>query len=69
MPCRTWSWSAGLGKKVLETWTVSSGAKRESTGPQIQSLADAAILLGPGEVEARKALEDNYRDADHLVIM
>lgn len=46
------------GKNVLETWTVSSGTERQSTGPQIQSLADAAILFGPVEPQARKALED-----------
>ncbi|WP_105032981.1 hypothetical protein [Arthrobacter ruber] len=47
-----------VGKNVLETWTVSSGMERRSTGPQIQSLADAAILFGPVDPEARQALED-----------
>ena len=47
-----------VGKNVLETWTVSSGTERRSTGPQIQSLADAAILFGPVDPEARQALED-----------
>ncbi|MBG6218992.1 hypothetical protein IWX75_003480 [Arthrobacter sp. CAN_A6] len=45
-----------MGKNVAEVWIVRSDMNRDSTGPQIQSLADAAILFGPVDVEAREVI-------------
>lgn len=35
------------GKGLPESWTVRSAVEAGSTGPQIQAIADAAILFGP----------------------
>ena len=43
-----------MGKNVPEVWIVRSDMNRDSTGGQIQGLADAAILFGPVDVEARE---------------
>lgn len=48
-----------VGKNVPEVWTVRSDVDRDSAGPQIQSLADAAILFGPVDLEAREVIDTN----------
>lgn len=50
-----------MGKDLPETWTVRSDVGPDSTGPQIQALADAAILFGPVDEAAREVVA---READ-----
>ncbi|MFC4430989.1 hypothetical protein [Citricoccus alkalitolerans] len=46
-----------IGKDIPESWTVHSDVDSESTGPQIQALADVAILFGPVDDAARQMAE------------
>lgn len=46
-----------MGKDISESWTLRSDVDSDSTGPQIQALADAAILFGPVEYAARQVAE------------
>jgi hypothetical protein len=43
-----------MGKDLSESWTVRSAVDTESAGPQIQALADVAILFGPVDDAARQ---------------
>jgi len=45
------------GKDIPETWTIRSAVDSASAGPQIQALADAAILFGPVDPAARQVTE------------
>ncbi len=43
-----------MGKDLPESWTVRSAVDADSAGPQIQALADVAILFGPVDDAARQ---------------
>jgi hypothetical protein len=45
-----------MGKGLPESWTVRSDVEADSAGPQIQALADVAILFGPVDETARQVL-------------